>query len=189
MIADPPRPDTSPSDPPDLSVLIVTYRSAGTIEACLDSLSKELEHRSAEIVVVDNASTDDTPQILDIWAAAHANIQVQHNRVNRGFAVGNNQALELATGRDILVLNPDTLVQPGATTGLLTALHDDETLGAVAPQLRFPDGRVQRTCRRFPRHSDVIFHVLGLSVLYPQSRLFNHWKMGDFDHQSISRNP
>ncbi len=170
--------------PLQLSVLIVSYNSSQTIEACIKSLILELRSISGEIIIVDNASTDDTRAVLELLATKSPQLQVKFNRVNRGFAVGNNQALELAQGQEILILNPDTEVNPGVLQGLLKELEQNTRTGIIAPQLQFPDGRLQKTCRRLPKHMDVIYGVLGLAYLFPDSQVFNGWKMGDFDHQT-----
>lgn len=170
--------------PLQLSVLIVTYNSSSTIQACLESVFLAGKSLDMETVVVDNQSSDKTVDILDKFAGENANLVLKKNRTNRGFAVGNNQALELARGEHILILNPDTLLPEGVLKKLLAEFGQDEKMGIVAPQLQFPDGRLQKTCRRFPTHLDVIYNVLGLSMLFPDSSRFNGWKMGDFDHQT-----
>ena len=167
-----------------LSILMVTYNSAATITACIQSLLPQLAEVKGELIVVDNASVDASPRLLEQFAQSNDRIQVTLNHKNRGFAAGNNQALAVAGGEQILILNPDTVVTPGVLSGLLTALETDQSIGIVAPQLRFPDGRIQKTCRRFPRHLDVVYHVLGLQAGFPGSAHFNGWKMGDFDHQT-----
>lgn len=70
---------------------------------------------------------------------------------------------------------------------LIDVLGSDHQTGVVAPQLRNPDGSLQPSCRRFPRRRDVTYECLGLNLLFPKSRLFNSWKMGDFDHLSQRR--
>ncbi len=166
-----------------LSALLVTYNSSTTIEACLESLLPELDAVNGEAIVVDNHSTDNTPELLEAFASKHSTLQVDLSRVNRGFAIGNNQALQNARGEHILILNPDTILQPGTLKALLEELEKDTQIGIVAPQLQFPDGRLQKTCRRFPSHMDVVYNVFGLSKMFPDSKRFNGWKMGDFDHR------
>ncbi len=170
--------------PLQLSVLIVTYNSDETIRECVESVLVELETVSGEVIIVDNKSTDGTPKILTDLAEQHAPVAVTLNRVNTGFAAGNNQALQQAGGDHILILNPDTIIQSGVISGLLDELLNNESIGVIAPQLQFPDGRIQKTCRRFPRHRDVIYNLLGLAYFFPEHAHFNGWKMGDFDHQS-----
>jgi len=184
-------PESQPGDaladmesPLQLSILIVTYNSSSTIGVCLESVFRELNTLAGEVIVVDNHSSDDTLSILDSFSRETPGLKLKQNRTNRGFAVGNNQALEMATGRHILILNPDTIIETGVLKNLLNELETDAKTGAVAPQLKFPDGRIQKTCRRFPRHSDVFYNVFGLANLFPENRRFNAWKMGDFDHKS-----
>ncbi len=170
--------------PVQISVLIVTYNSGSTIRSCLESVFQELTDLEGEVIIIDNHSSDDTVSILNEFLPDNPGLTVKENRTNRGFAVGNNQALEIAGGQHILILNPDTILQPDVLKNLLTELERDAKTGVVAPQLQFPDGRIQRTCRRFPKHSDVVYNVFGLANLFPESRRFNGWKMGDFDHKS-----
>lgn len=162
---------------------MVTYNSSQTIGVCIESVLADIETVSGELIVVDNHSTDDTPALLQSYAAQNPRIALELNQVNRGFAVGNNQALRLATGKHIFVLNPDTVLETGVLKALLERLESSEKIGIVAPQLRFPDGRIQKTCRRFPRHLDVIYNVFGLANIFPANQHFNSWKMGDFNHE------
>jgi len=181
------QPGKTPAEmesPIQLSILIVTYNSSTTLRACLDSVFQELDTLEGEVVVVDNHSSDTTAAILKDYSDQHSRLHCKLNGVNRGFAVGNNQALEMAHGQHILILNPDTILQSGVLNNLLRELEVDEKTGVVAPQLQFPDGRIQKTCRRFPGHLDVIYNVFGLSTLFPESPRYNGWKMGDFDHRS-----
>ncbi len=173
--------------PLQLSILVVTYNSAETIQECIKSIIPELKSVTGEIVIVDNKSTDNTVEVITALAAEHSEIQLKLNRVNRGFAVGNNQALEQAQGEQILILNPDTVLKTGVLVDLLNELEKSEKIGLVAPQLQFPDGRIQKTCRRFPKHLDVIYNLTGLAYFFPENRFFNGWKMGDFDHKNRSQ--
>lgn len=170
--------------PIKLSILIVSYNSADTIEQCVDSVVKDAKKLTTEIIIIDNLSTDGTPDILNELKAQNDLLKLVLNKANRGFAAGNNQALDLAQGEYVLILNPDTVIQAGALNGLVTEIEKNEDIGIVAPQLKFPDGRIQKTCRRFPGYMDVIYNSLGLAQVYPQSSRFNAWKMGDFDHQT-----
>jgi GT2 family glycosyltransferase len=169
---------------PDLSILIVTYNSAGTIRACVESVVADLSGLESEIIIVDNHSWDSTASLLEDLKQIYPDLILILNKHNRGFALGNNQALSHASGQDIFILNPDTVVHLGTIPGLFKALRGNEKTGVTAPRMQFPDGRIQYTCRRFPTHMDVVYHSLGLAHLFPGSNKFNGWKMGDFDHLS-----
>ncbi len=177
---DPPMPVADPGY--SLSVIIVTYNSAAEIGGCLQALIPQVTSINGEIIVVDNASTDDSIARVHHAARDFKALTVIKNRRNTGFSRANNQGLAVAEGEHIFLLNPDTEVQVGAVETLLNTLTGDDHWGAVAPQLLWPDGRIQKSCRRFPNHWDVFTHVFALNSLWPKSRLFNGWKMGDFNH-------
>lgn len=120
----------------DLSILIVTYRSAGHIRACLDSLRRQtLARHRFEIIVVDNSSTDATTAII---ANEYPEVRLIRADGNLGFTGGNNLAKRFARGRRLLLLNPDTIADPHALDELLRV--DAER--AVAKLVLSPDGRM-----------------------------------------------
>ena len=168
-----------------VSAIIVTYNSQRHIRACLSSLLAALHGLQAEVWVIDNASTDGTcAAVAEVAATAGLPIRLLRNERNLGFTRATNQGLARASGRYLLLLNPDVEVPRDGITTLLGYLEREPKVGMVAPQLRFPDGRVQPSCRRFPRRRDLCFELSGLSRLFPKSPLLNGWKMGDFDHLS-----
>lgn len=175
------------SDEPgiEISVVIVTYENETEIAVCLDALFAELENFRSEVFIIDNASRDRTGEIVRKKAAQFGSPMQPTfivNDVNLGFTKALNLGLSKCRGKFILVLNPDTRFQNGSLKILLDSLQTGEMTGVIAPQLINPDGTVQASCRRFPRRRDVLFTILGLSTLFPQSG-FNSWKMGDFDHR------
>jgi GT2 family glycosyltransferase len=152
----------------DLSVVIVNYNTRDPLRACLTSLRPELAGVDAEIVVVDNASTDGSVAML---SQEFAEVTVLVNATNAGFGRANNRALRQARGRDVLLLNPDTLVHPGAVRTLIDALHALPEAVAVGPRVLRPDGRLDLACRRsFPSPGVAAARLLGLSRLFPRSR-------------------
>ncbi len=153
-------------DPPadvDLSILIVSWNVADLLRRCLQSIAQQSEptaHGLArqltapaalgatlEVIVVDNASADDTVAMV---AAEFPWVQVLANAANVGFTRANNQAFMASRGAAALFLNPDTEVLPDALATLLAYLRDHPDVGALGPRLRFPDGTVQSSRRRFP---------------------------------------
>ncbi len=178
---------SSPSNSPafDIAVIIVTYFSDGVILPCLQSLSAAHPTAKMQIIVVDNHSTDATLEKVKGWNPGSDRLQLKvvANQRNRGFTAAVNQGLQLAEARFILFLNPDTVLPPGSLQTLLQRMEADPRIAVAAPQLRNPDGSVQPSCRRFPRRRDVLFHMLGLPLLFPHSPRWNYWKMGDFSHQ------
>ncbi|MEE9168053.1 MAG: glycosyltransferase family 2 protein [Candidatus Neomarinimicrobiota bacterium] len=167
-----------------VSVIIVTYNSEEEIGPCIRSVVPQVSSVGGEIIVVDNASADRTVERIESLRNQNKNIQIITNTENVGFSRANNQAFEMARGESILLLNPDTELRAETIEKLSFLLSTNDELGAVAPQLRLPDGRIQTSCRRFPTYGSVLFEMFGLSKTFPRSRFFNGWKMGDFDHTS-----
>ncbi|MCX7623748.1 MAG: glycosyltransferase [Thermomicrobium sp.] len=133
----------------DVSVVVVSYRSREHLSGCLDSVRASLEASglAGEVIVVDNGSPDGTAGLI---AERYPWVRLVANPVNRGFAAAANQGIRLARGRVVVLLNPDTRVLGDALTRLVAFLDRHPTAGAVGPRLRYPDGRVQSSRRRFP---------------------------------------
>jgi GT2 family glycosyltransferase/glycosyltransferase involved in cell wall biosynthesis len=130
-----------------LAVVIVTYHSAEVIESCLRSVKDELDtERSARIVVVDNASTDGT---LDLVASAAPEAHIVPLHANNGFAAGVNAGIASSPGCDVLVLNPDVRLEPGALRALRERLATPGT-GIAVPLLLDDTGTPQLSLRRRP---------------------------------------
>lgn len=144
----------------ELSVVIVSYNSQAHLRACLGSLLPQVGTRGGEVIVVDNASTDGSPDVVRQFPG----VRLVENAVNLGFVRAVNQALKLVRGRFILLLNPDTEVRPGAVAALLEFMAEHPRVGLVGPKLLYPDGTVQPSRRRFP----------GLAVLFTEGT-FIQW--------------
>lgn len=148
---------------PDLSVVIVTYNAAALIGNCLDSLATACSGLHTEVFVVDNGSADGTAELL---RQHHPWVQLQATGQNLGFSAGNNRALPLCRGRAVMLLNPDTVVQPGAVSSLLAHLQAHPDAGAVGPMLRLGDGSIQAECaRRLPAPGNLLPWLLLLDKL------------------------
>lgn len=167
----------------DLSIVIVTYNSQNYIADCLDSVFRQAQYFHTEVIVVDNASTDDTVDSIRRFEDKNVPLHLITNEVNRLFAPAVNQGLQQSRGDYLFILNPDTRLEPESLELLYEYFRGDRSIGVIAPQLRNPDGSIQPSCRRFPRHRDVVFHTFGLNQLFSGSPFFNGWKMGDFDHR------
>lgn len=137
---------------PALSVVIVNWNTRGLLRQCLRSLEWALGRDKAQLLMVDNASSDGSTQMVESefpW------VEVIASQQNLGFAAGNNLALERARGRYVLLLNPDTEVTPGAIEQMTRLLDGRPDVGIVGTTLLNPDGSLQLSCHRFYgfRHS------------------------------------
>ena len=115
-----------PSLFPKVSIIIVTYNNLEYTQLCLKSVCEKTIYPNFEVIVVDNASTDATPQFLKSFAAAHENIQVIYNAVNEGFARANNLGIAAAQGEYISLLNNDTVVTRIWLSRLVAHLGDQQ---------------------------------------------------------------
>jgi len=164
---------------PELSIGIVSWNTRDLLDACLRSIAGAPDAVRREVIVVDNASSDGTVEMV---RRNHAGVTLVANSENRGYAAGNNQAIEAARGGLILLLNPDIVVHPGALDALVGLLDARHEAGAVAPRLILPDGSVQASCRSFPTPDVVSYEALGLSRLFPRSRRFGKYRMTWWDY-------
>ncbi len=164
---------------PETSVCIVNWNTWEFLHECLQSLRDNVEDPSPEIIVVDNASTDGSAQMVRQQFPDVALIALDENI---GYAAGNNRAIERATGERILLLNPDIVVEGGSVETLHAFLDEHPDAGAVAPRLLQPDGSVQLTCRSFPDPDVILYEALGLSRLFPSSRTFGKYRMSWWDY-------
>jgi len=116
-----------------VSVIVVTYNNLTLTQDCLRSIEQYSDYANLEVIVVDNASVDDTPAYLTAWAAQSNDRHVILNSENRGFAAANNQGLVAASGDYLVLLNNDTYVTPGWIATLLAHLPHNRTLGMIGP--------------------------------------------------------
>ncbi|KKR21773.1 MAG: glycosyltransferase [Parcubacteria group bacterium GW2011_GWE2_39_37] len=133
----------------DISIIIVNYNSKIKTFHCLDSIYKaDLNGIEYEIIVVDNDSREKINQ--EIKTRYSEVIFIQNNK-NSGMGAGNNLGIVQATGKNILVLNPDTEVTAPAIRTMLDYLHANLDVGLVGPKLLRSDRTVQESCYRFPK--------------------------------------
>lgn len=137
------------SEPIDLSVVIVSWNTRALLSDCLNSLyNGGMDGVGAcEVHVVDNASEDDSSAVV---RRDFPQVRLEQNRANRGFARANNQALEVATGRFLLLLNSDTIVPPGALAILIAEMMRHPDAAVCSPLLTNEDGSPQFCWARFP---------------------------------------
>jgi GT2 family glycosyltransferase/glycosyltransferase involved in cell wall biosynthesis len=117
---------------PEVSIIIVTYNNSDLTRLCVESILADTTHPSYEIIIVDNNSSDATPDELRALEALHPNIRIILNGENRGFAAANNQGLGIARGDVLILLNNDVVVPRAWLRGLLRCLADP-AVGLVGP--------------------------------------------------------
>jgi GT2 family glycosyltransferase len=164
---------------PVVSVVVVSHGHAAYLERCLASVCAAWPAEALELFVVANLEGDGT---TDVVRGAFPHAVLLENDAPRGFSANNNAVLRVGRGRYFLLLNPDTEVRPGAVEALVGAMERDPGIGLCGPQLRYPDGRIQPSCRRFPSLASVIARRSPLRVLFRDSPANRRHLMADFDH-------
>ncbi|GAB4319194.1 MAG: glycosyltransferase [Candidatus Sumerlaeia bacterium] len=146
-----------------ISVVIVTWNCWNEVRDCLLTLEAARAQVELEIIVVDNGSVDFTPENI---AECFPNVILIRNADNAGFARGCNQGLARATGRFLLLLNPDAEIEGEALRALQRCLAQNQRIGMVGPALRFPDGTFQKSTFTFLSPWSYIKDQSSLSVLW-----------------------
>jgi GT2 family glycosyltransferase len=153
----------------DVSICIVNWNAACYLRACLRSVVEQQWRSTWEVIVVDNASTDESVAMLR-QEFPQADVRLIVNASNRGFAAANNQAFDAAHGRYFLLLNNDTVVLPGAIDQMVAFADAHAQAGMVGCRLLDPDGSLQPSCRSFPGLRIMLFRALYLDKLLPHNR-------------------
>jgi len=136
-----------------LSIVIVNYRTPELVTECLASLLPEINGTDAHIVVVDNRSNDNSPELICTWLTTHdvgGKVTFIQSNKNAGFASGNNLGIQARRARYYLLLNSDTLIRPGAIQIMMDTAMTFPEAGLISPRLEWPDGAGQESCFRFP---------------------------------------
>ena len=162
----------------DLSVVIVNWNTCDELRDCITS-AVAADSGSAEIIVVDNASTDGSVEMLH---GEFPDIRLIRNTENLGFARASNQGIEASSGRYVLLLNPDCVVQPGALAELVCFGDAHPEVGIFGLRILNPDGTVFESCRRFPTLAAGIFRNALLARLFPNNPYIREYLMTDWDH-------
>jgi len=131
----------------DLSIIILNYKSKNLTKQCIKTIKLCEPKLSYEIIVVDNASRDGVGAMLK---ERFPDVRFIAAKENLGYAAGNNLWLRAATGRFLMILNPDITVRPGAIEAAVGYLGAHPEVGILGPKLVKPDGRVDESCYRFP---------------------------------------
>lgn len=146
----------------DLSIVIVNWNTQALLHDCLHSVCEGLGSLRAEIIVVDNASSDGSADMVRMGFPA---VELLESKKNLGFAGGNNIALERAKGRYVLLLNTDTLVHGSVLPDAVAWMDQHLEVGVMGPRVLNSDGSVQASCSAFPSLRFLTLQTLGLTRL------------------------
>lgn len=165
----------------DVSVIIVSYNSSQVLGPCLQSIERQEFDGRVEVIVVDNASSDGTPEMI---RDRYPWVKVVAGDQNVGYSRGVNIGIRRATGRYLFILNPDTVVRADSMQRLVEFMDRTPDAGIAGPRLVFHDGNTQLSCRRFYTFKVLLLRRTPLGRLFPKSRAVREHLMLDFDHES-----
>lgn len=163
----------------DVSIVIVNYKTKGLLKYCLKGIERAAPSLSFEVIVVDNSRDGSAEMIKECFR----NVRCIESSRNLGFAAGNNLGIVKASGKYILILNPDIVVLPRAIDEMHSFLERHPEVGILGPQLINPDKSIQYSCARFPTHWIPAFRRTPLGKLPGAQEAIRHYLMMDFDHQ------
>lgn len=166
----------------DLSVVIVSWKVKDKLKENLNALFNSQGDFKFEVFVVDNNSSDGTVEMIK---AEFPSVVLIANPDNRGFATANNQALGLASGNYILLLNPDMLVKPNTLAEALLWAKNNPQATVVGCKLVNGQGEIVKQIRRFPKFSDQLAVTLKLPHLFP--RIVNKYLCSDFNYNEPAK--
>lgn len=168
-----------------LSVIIVSYNVKHYLSQCLVSLAKSLCGIDAEVLVVDNCSSDGS---ADYISSKHAWVKVIRSSRNLGFAKANNVAINQSTGEYVLLLNPDTIVAEGTMGDVLSFMDEHEKAAGVGVRMMSPSGVDAMESRRgLPTPMTAFYKIVGLCARFPKSKRFAHYYMGGISWDEAAR--
>ena len=163
----------------DISVVIVGWNAKHYLELCLQSLADAPPRRSMEVIVVDNASSDGTAEMIE---AKFPQVKLIRSRENLGFSKGNNVGIRQCQGRYIALVNPDVIVFPDCLDALADFLDHNPKVGNVGPRVLNPDMTMQSTCRKSPTLWNNFCSATGLATKFKNSKFFAGEHMFYFPH-------
>ncbi len=174
-------PSTRPPKAATVSVIIVVWNAKKYVLECLDSLREHCRNAYTEVIVVDNCSTDGSPEIV---AELFPEFRLIRNPENYGFAKANNIGISVSSGDYICLVNSDVKFVDDCISPLLAYLGGNPGVGLVGPKMLLTNGSVARSTMRFPTPWNYLCRALGLDVVFKRSRLFGGFMMSDFNHQT-----
>jgi GT2 family glycosyltransferase len=156
----------------DLSIVIVSYNTKDLTRECLQSVYREAEGISVEVMLVDNNSSDGSQRMVE---TEFPQVKLVRSPVNLGFGAANNVALATAEGRYIVLLNTDAFLSPGSLSIALDHMNKNPRAALGGARLVGRDHSWQPSARMFPHVFSDLLVLTGLAARFPKSRLFGYF--------------
>lgn len=171
----------------DLSIIIVSYNTVELTVACITSIIETVKKISFEIIVIDNASRDNSIEKIKNLRIKNDNVslKIAENKENLGFAKANNIGIGLSSGKYVLFLNSDTVVYKDTLDGMVEFMEKNKNVGAATCYVELPNGMLDDASHRgFPTPWRALSHFSTLSKFFPRSKFFSGYSLGWMDHRT-----
>ena len=166
-------------DSPKLTISITNFNTRHFLQMCLESIYKTTKEIPIEIIVVDNASIDGSPEVLE---REFPQVKLIRNETDLGFGRANNKAIRVANGEYILILSSDVILLPQTLEKMVEFMDDNPNVGVVTPKLLNPDMTLQKSIAHFPTLKYELFLRLPYFSRYFDIYNFNHNKLQEIEN-------
>jgi GT2 family glycosyltransferase len=166
-----------------VSVIVVVWNAKNYVLECLGSLREHCDKVCSEVIVVDNASTDGTPELIE---QMFPEFKLIRNSDNLGFARANNIGIAQSSGDYLCLVNSDVKFLNDCISPMLRYMAEHPGVGMLGPKMLAADGEPRRSTMRFPTVWNNFCRAVGLDSLFKRSRAFGGLLMSDFDHQTTA---
>jgi GT2 family glycosyltransferase len=156
----------------DASVIIVSFNTRDILRECLESVERESDGLQIEILVVDNHSSDGSPEMIE---NEFPRVRLLRSTINLGFGAANNLAIEAAGGRYVILLNSDAFLCPGSLKAAVNNMNIHPEVALAGARLVGRDFSWQPSARMFPSIFNDTLVLTGLAARFPKSRFFGHF--------------
>lgn len=168
---------------PDLSIVIVNWNTKDLLDQCLGALRESVLKGGYQVIVVDNHSSDGSSAMVK---EKYSFVKLVENDENLGYGKAYNQGTKLAEGRYILHLNSDTVVSQETLENMVEFMDSHPDAGIASCKLVTSHGRLDRPCKRsFPTPMTSLYQAIGLTRLFPRSRIFSYYYLGHLDPDQV----
>jgi GT2 family glycosyltransferase len=163
-----------------LSVIIVSWNTKALLLDCIESVLSQSPRDALEVIVVDNASSDGSPQAV---RDKYPSVKLITNDGNYGFAKANNIGIRASRGEYLFLINSDVVVSDGCFEKSLRYMAEHPEVGMLGPKILDTDGNVQRSCMGYPSLWNTLCRAFALDSLFPRSRLFGSHLLTFWNHE------
>ncbi len=166
----------------EVSIIVVNWNTQDNLRDCLRSIYEQAGEIDFEVIVIDNASTDGSVEMVK---KDFPQVTLIENSKNRGFAAANNQGIDISQGRYVLLLNSDTVVLDNALAKTVAFANSHPEAAVVGCRVLNPDRTLQPTCFMFPSILNMLLSSTYLYKLFPKNKFFGRERMTWWNRNEI----